>query len=482
MSLMIRKIRTGLGAVALASLAGCAVNPVTGQREIALISENQEIQMGRQGAQEAEQSIGLVPDQALQAYVSQLGQSMARTSERPALPWQFGVVDDPTPNAFALPGGFIYITRGLMSLMNSEAELVSVLGHEIGHVTARHSVNMISRAQLTQLTLGVGMILLPDLARFGDLAGGGMQLLFLRYGRDAERQADDLGFRYTLQQGYDVRDMVNVFAQLQRAGEASGQSPLPSWLSTHPNPGERIERIQGQIAQLQQPLDQARRGVDTYMARIEGMIYGENPRHGFFTGTLFQHPDMRFRMQFPQGWRFQNLPQAVIAVSGQQDAMIQLTLAEGTLDVAANRFFGQQGLQSARVGRTTINGFPAVSGAFQARMQDGTVIAGVAAFISYENRVYQILGYSAAQQLQRYEPTYSGVIGSFNRLTDPQALNIQPNRIAVVRTTEPMTLAQFHARFPSRIPVEEVARINALAGPAAQIPTGSRVKRVIAGS
>ena len=171
------------GVLTAAAVSACATNPVTGERQLALISESQEIAMGREAAQEAEASIGLVDDAGLQTYVKNIGAKLAASSERPALPWTFGVVDDPTPNAFALPGGFIYVTRGMMNLMDSEAELASVLGHEIGHVTARHAVTMISRQQLTQLGLGLGGVLFPDIGPATQALGAGMQLLFLRYGR-----------------------------------------------------------------------------------------------------------------------------------------------------------------------------------------------------------------------------------------------------------------------------------------------------------
>ena len=461
-------------------VAGCATNPVTGERQLALISESQEIQMGREGAASAEASIGMVDDAGLQSYVSQLGLTLARDSERPNLPWKFGVVDDPTPNAFALPGGFIYVTRGLLGVMNSEAELVTVLGHEVGHVTARHSVSLLSRAQLAQLGLGVGMILLPDLAALGNLAGGGLQLLFLRYGRDAERQADDLGYRYALTKGYDVREMVDVFAALQRLGEASGQSPLPSWLSSHPHADERIQRIQQKLAAETQSFEQAKRNVDPYLARLERLVYGDNPRAGFFRNSLFMHPDLRFQIEFPQGWKTQNLSQAVTAGSPQQDGAMQLTLAAGGAEQAANTFFGQQGIQSEQVSRQTINGNQAVTGYFQANTEQG-VVRGVAAFIAYNNATYQILGFSTAQSFSRYEAAFISSIRSFNRLTDAQALNVQPNRITIVRTTQAMTLAEFNSRFPSRIPINELALINGLADGNARIPTNTLVKRVVAG-
>ena len=465
----------------LALSSGCATNPVTGERQLALISESQEIQMGQQAAAQAEQSIGLVENQALQNYVQNIGATMAAQSERPDLPWTFRVVDDPTPNAFALPGGYIFVTRGILSLMNSEAELAGVIGHEIGHVTARHSVTLMSRAQIAQLGLGLGSIFVPEIAQVGQLAGAGLQLLFLSYGRDAERQADDLGFRYALDQNYDVREMVNMFSQLQRSSQAAGHSPLPTWLASHPYPEERIQRIQQALAELPRDLSSTRRNVEQYMNQIDGMVYGDNPRAGFFEGGLFLHPDLRFRLQFPQGWQTQNLAQSVSALSPDKDAVMQLTLAQGSETQAANQFFGQQGLSASQVGRTTINGMPAVTGYFQAQTQDGT-IAGVAAFIAYDGRTYQILAYTPAQRLQRYDQLFRSSIGSFDRLTDARALNVQPERISIVRPTQAMTLSEFNRRYPSTIELAELALINQLESGNSRIAAGRPIKRVAPGN
>ena len=175
---------------------GCAVNPATGQHQLSFISEQQEIQMGQQSDPEIVASMGLVPDQQVQSYVQQLGKRLAAASERPDLPWTFRVIDDPTVNAFAVPGGYVYVTRGLLTHITSEAQLAGVIGHEIGHVTARHSVNDMSKQQLAQIGLGVGMIVSPTLAALGNLAASGMQVLFLKYSRDHENQADELGVRY----------------------------------------------------------------------------------------------------------------------------------------------------------------------------------------------------------------------------------------------------------------------------------------------
>src|SRR6185312_6983377 len=169
-------------------------------------------------------------------YVSSIGMKMAKASERPNLPWEFHVVNDASVNAFALPGGFIFVTRGLMTAINDEAELATVVGHEIGHVTNRHSVQQISKAQVAQLGLGIGSILSSDIARMSGIASQGLGILFLKYSRDAENQADKAGFRYALNQNYNVSEMANVFQTLDRMSQASGGGKLPEWLSTHPDP------------------------------------------------------------------------------------------------------------------------------------------------------------------------------------------------------------------------------------------------------
>jgi predicted Zn-dependent protease len=479
MSMLRNRVRARAAAALVCLLAaGCATNPVTGRRQLALISEPQEIQLGRQSAQEVGQQLGLVENQALQQYVQRIGEELARESERPALPWTFRVVDDPTPNAFALPGGFIFMTRGMMNLIDSEAELAAVLGHEIGHVTARHSVTQISRGQLAQLGLGVGSIFFPEAAQtFGGLAQTGMQLLFLSYGRDAERQADELGFRYALRERYEVREMDDVFATLQRLGQASGRSTLPSWAASHPSEPERIRSAQARADTVTtRPLNLRR---EEYLARIDGLMYGENPRQGFFRDGVFLHPDLRFRIEFPQGWRTQNTPQSVNALAPQQDAVLQLTLGQGNgAEDAARRFLSQQGIRPGQGGRQTVNGNPAVITYFQAQTQQG-VVGGMAAFIEYGGRVYQVLAFTPAQAFGRFEPSFRRVISSFAPVTDPSVLNVRPNRVDIVRTTRAMTLAQFNRQYPSVIPIAELAILNQVESESTNLPAGSW-KRVVA--
>jgi predicted Zn-dependent protease len=216
-----------------------------------------------------------------------------------------------------------------------------------------------------------------------------------------------------------------------------------------------------------------------YLGHVDNMVYGDDPRQGFFRNGEFLHPDLRFRMQFPRDWKTQNLAQAVMAGSPRGDAMIQLTMAKGSPTEAANTFFGQQGIQSSQVSRDDINGIPAVTGYFQVQTQEG-VIAGFAAFIQYNNNTYQLLEYTTSAQLQTYDPTFRGVARSFAPLNDPAILNVRPNRIDVVQLQSAMSLADFNRRNPSQINLNELALINQVADANTVLPAGTSIKRVIA--
>ncbi len=235
----------GLCAV-LAIATACATNPVTGKSQFMLMSESQEIAMGKQMLAQTEQESGFYPDAALQSYVSDIGMRMARASERPNLPWEYHVIDDPAINAFAAPGGFIFITRGILTYLNSEAELAAVLGHETGHVTARHSAAMASQQMGIQGILGIGAILKPELSQgiLGQAAGVGASLYFLKFSRDDEKQADGIGHRYALHDHYDPREMPKTFLTLQRVSN-TGSNQMPGFLSTHPDPGDRVRYTHG---------------------------------------------------------------------------------------------------------------------------------------------------------------------------------------------------------------------------------------------
>ena len=220
--------RTSTALLALAfAAAACSTNPATGKKQLAMMGQGQEVEMGRQADQEISATMGLYPDEKVQAYVDRVGKALAAKSERPDLPWTFRVLDDPIVNAFALPGGYVYVTRGLMTHLTSEAELASVLGHEIGQ-SGRHTVERMSKAQLASIGLAVGMILQPELRNYGDLAQAGLGLLYLNYSRDDEREADSLGLRYLSGGSYDPREMVEVFDVLRRVSESRSRGGSPA--------------------------------------------------------------------------------------------------------------------------------------------------------------------------------------------------------------------------------------------------------------
>jgi predicted Zn-dependent protease len=461
---------------ALAVLVGsCATNPVTGKREFTLVSEGQEVEMGKGAAEEVAQTIGLYDNAATQSYVERLGKSLAAQSERPELPWTFRVVDDPVVNAFALPGGFIFITRGLMAHMNSEAQLVSVLGHEIGHVTAKHSVQQISRAQAAQVLLIGGMLASDTVAALGDVGLAGLSVLFLKYGRDAERQADDLGFKYSVNQGYDVRSMPGVFATLKRVSESAGAERLPNWLSTHPSPDERIERIQQKIAQQNPP--QGKDEQQAYLAMTDGLTYGANPRQGFFDNGVFKHPDMRFQVTMPSGWKATNLSQAVVAEASGGTAVFQLTMAkEASPGQALEKFAANQAVSAVEKVDVPVHGLQASSARFQAKTEGGQ-LAGLVTFVSHQGKTFQLMGLAPAAGFAAQEATFKQVQGSFGPLTDQAALSVQPARVKLVSAPSSMTLAERVSKQGSGLSAEKVAILNQM-DPATRLQAGQKVKIV----
>ncbi|MCP3141779.1 M48 family metalloprotease [Pyxidicoccus xibeiensis] len=461
----------------LLSLTTCVRNPATGERMLSLVSKDEEIALGRQGAQDVRQSIGLLDDAKVQEYVARVGLPMAKRSERQDIPWSVQAVDDPVVNAFALPGGPVFVTRGLLTHLNSEAELASVLGHEIAHITARHSVEQLSKAQLAQVGLVVGSVISEDVAKYGGLAAAGLQLLFLKYGRDDERQSDELGFRYMLESGYDVRDAANVFETLGRVGEAAGGGGLPSWLSTHPNPEDRVQAARQRAEQAGVDVSKLKQGRDEYLAMLQGMAYGEDPRQGFFQGSVFLHPGLRFQLTFPQGWKTANQTQAVLGVSPREDAIVGLAPAGKLAPQEALRtFLSQQGIQPLDAAPA---GYPPGTAYFQAQTQQG-VIRGVTTFLTHAGTTFQLLGYTPAEGLATYDDAFRSTFSSFRELTDAAALAVQPARLELVKLDTAMTVQQFNERHPSTIPVEELALINGVR-PGDTLPAGRTVKRVTGG-
>jgi predicted Zn-dependent protease len=474
------KVSLGGLMLVLLSSTGCAVNPATGQRQLSLMSEAQEIQMGRDADPEIVAAMGLYPDESLQAYVQNLGTQLAAVSERPNLPWTFRVLDDPLINAFALPGGFIYVTRGIMAYLDSEAELVGVLGHEIGHVTARHSVSRISRAQLAQLGLGVGMILAPELQQFEGLASASMGLLFLKFGRDDERQSDDLGVRYMSRLGYDPAQLSGVMGMLSSVTSAEDGARGPEWLSTHPNPENREEAILERAARTEVARDPPLVVREPYLRMLDGLTFGENPREGFFRGAVFHHPDMAFSLDFPQGWRTANSKQAVQSLSPEEDALLVLSLGEGSTPAGALRsFLAGEGMQGGTISEAAVNGLPAAAADFRFTSSDGT-LDGRVVFIQHRGTLFRFLGYAPASAWAARRGAVRASLESFRPLTDQRLLSVQPTRLRVVTLSRSANLTHVLEQEGAGDHIEEARKLNRLEGNP-PLPAGTVLKIPVGG-
>ena len=454
-------------AYALTLLApGCAINPATGKSQFSLVSESQEIQLGVEGDKGIQAEYGIYEDPELTAYVDRVGQKLAAVSERPDLEWHFRVIDSPVINAFALPGGYIYITRGILAVLNSEAQLAGVLGHEIGHVTARHGAQQMTRAQLAALGFGVGSAFIEGFRPYSELAQQGLGLLFLKYGRGDETLADELGVRYTTRAGFDPREIPATYGTLAQLAAQSGQS-LPTFLSTHPDPGSReVTTQQLAAAAVAGRKDTAplRVAANEYKQELSGLVYGDDPREGFVEAGVFYHPGLRFQLRFPDGWKIQNTQQAVTGVAADQKAAVEMTLAPaGGAATPADyvRALQQKGAISEAAGRTgKVSVWPAWIGRIVIPKEGAAGSPLHAAWVARDaGRYYQFLG---APGDAAGEPGFSSTLTSFRELTDAAKLGRQPNRVELVTVAQPSatlaTVVQGTARLA--IAAEEIAFIN----------------------
>jgi predicted Zn-dependent protease len=305
-------------------------------------------------------------------------------------------------------------------------------------------------------------------------------MLFLKFSRADESQADRLGFKYMLDGGYDPREMTDVFSVLQKVSQQAGAGRLPQWMSSHPDPENRQAWAARAVANLKRDLSGLTVNRQPYLRQLDGIVFGENPREGFFEGALFRHPDMAFRIEFPPGWKTSNQKQAVSAVSPQQDAVVALQGAGApSAQQAAQQFFSQQGVEAGQPWRRQIGGFPAVSYSFRAQTQQG-ILRGLVAWIEYQNNVFRLLGYTPEGKWPQYERAFAESIASFNRETDRAVLEVKPRRLKIVELNHPATLEALLRDYPSTVAPQTVALINNLTGNAT-LAAGDDFKRVIGG-
>ncbi|MBL7700538.1 MAG: M48 family metalloprotease [Chitinophagaceae bacterium] len=426
------------------SLGECAKNPVTGNRQLVLMSEAQEIEMGKSADPEIIAQYGLYPDSSLQKFINEKGKQMAAISHRPNLDYQFRIVDSDIINAFAVPGGYVYFTRGIMAHFNNEAEFAGVLGHEIGHIAARHSVIQQRNQMLGQIGIIAGVIIAPDLAQFAETASQGVGLLLLKFGRDAERESDRLGVEYSSKINYDAEYMAGFFNTLARQSQASGSDELPDFLSTHPNPADRNVTVSKLAKEwkaklkLTNPMENR----NSYLKRIEGLIYGEDPAQGYVENNAFYHPVLKLQFPIPQNWQYINSPTAFQMAPKDGKAMMMLTLAKGAnLQEAASATLKQYNLTAVQSQEVKVNGLTALAMVADQKSEQQT-LRTLSYFIQYNNNIYHIIGVSALADFDAYAASFSNTMKSFGPLSDPSKLNKKPQRVRVKTVSKASTFQE----------------------------------------
>jgi predicted Zn-dependent protease len=454
---------------ALLLMPSCAVNPVTGKRQFMLMSEAQEIQMGRDYDPQVTATFGEYQNEALLAFIQEQGLEMGKISHRPNLEYHFRILDTPVINAFAVPGGYIYLTRGILAQFNNEAEMIGVLGHEMGHITARHSVARASKQQLGQLLLIGGMIASEEFRKYAQFAMAGMELLFLSYSREDEREADRLGVEYTAKIGYDARRMADFYQVLVKMNLASDHGGVPTFLSTHPDPGDRYNAVKQDAGRWMDSLsnDNWKTNAEGYLAMLDGMVYGEDPRQGYVDGNTFYHPELKFFFSFPAGWRLENSPMQVSIAPGDGKALMLFMFAPGnSLEEAAQNTLQQLDLNVIETNRTRVNGLPAIAALSDQVQQNPNTgeqqtIRVLSYFIDYEGSYYVFHGVSSGADFDTYLRAFETSMAGFDRLADPARLNVQPERIRIRRTERTATFSEILRDFG--VPgdkMEEVAFLN----------------------
>jgi len=318
-------------------LAACAKNPATGNQDFVMMSESEELKVGQQVFNEMRKNMVLLPENdPLAQYVDRVGQKIAATADRKDLFFRFYVVDDDTINAFALPGGYIFIHRGLINHLNNEAELAAVLGHEAGHVTARHSVQQISKARAYQTAMMVTSIFVPIPQAAGMLSDVMATAILKGYGRDAELQSDELSIRYLARAGYDPHATIGILKTLKRLNDISTKEKTDAGetvenyhgaFASHPETSKRIEEAIAQAATLEGHSG----GIvnhDAMLAAVDGYPYGDSEQQGAVVGRRFLHPELGIQLTFPKDWVITNSPQALTARLRQEKVFFMLGMKE----------------------------------------------------------------------------------------------------------------------------------------------------------
>ncbi len=451
--------------------SSCSRNPITGKKEISLLSAAGEQAMGDQADPSIIAAYGLYDDQSLQDFINEKGRAMGKVSHLPDLTYNFRLLDSPVVNAFAVPGGYVYFTRGIMAHFNNEAEFAGVLGHEIGHITARHSAKQQTQQMLGQALFIGGVIASEKFRNVANEAGQGLGLVFLKFGRDHESQSDELGVEYSTKIGYDSHEMADFFKTLSRLSSQSGQS-IPTFLSTHPNPVNRFEKVHEMSTETQNALGLRNLKVNRneYLRRIDGLVYGEDPRQGYVENNIFYHPELKFQYPIPQGWQYQNSPSQVQMAPQDGKALMIFTLSpETTLDAASRAVVEQFSMNVLESQRTSVNRYSAiamVSDVPGGQDQTGQQVAGpriLTYLIQKDNFIYIFHGLTEVKDFNAFSNTFKRTMTGFAKLTDSSKINVEPTRIKVASVQRTGTLqSAFQNLGVSNRDMNELAIVNGM--------------------
>jgi len=457
--------------VAVLVVCSCATNPATGRRQVILMSEADEIQLGKQSDAEVRKQMGLYGDAEIQRYVSRVGERLARAGHRPNLPWTFGVVDEPAVNAFALPGGYIYITRGILPFLRDEAELAAVMGHEVGHVDARHQAAAYSRQTLAGGGLAILGVFVPETRPLQGVAEVALGFMFLKHGREDEIEADRLGVSYASAGGWEPRAMTGLLGTLARLDEASGtRRGVPNWALTHPPTADRVAKVEEAITAARAAGGSATNKSE-FERVLDGIVFGDSREKGIVRGNEFFHPVLGFAVRFPQRWEIINTDEQVAARESDESnvaIVLQLATASGSVQQAAQAGMTKAGFRETAGQRTDINGLPAYVGLYDGAINN-TRVTVRAAHIQAGGRIYLVAGIAPPQQFSRADAAFKASIESFRTLSRQEADRIQPNHVDfyVVRSgdtwdsisrgvaggaVKPTTLAIMNGRDPNAAP------------------------------
>lgn len=468
-------------ATALLPLGACSTNPATGKQQFAaLMSPSQENEVGASEHQKIVQQFGLVEDKALNNYVTSIGNKVTANTERPEVKYKFFIIDSPIVNAFALPGGYIYVSRGLLALAGSEAELASVLGHEAGHITGRHSAERYSRGVVT--TLGAGILSAAIGSEGASQAlGVGANLFMSSYSRDQENEADTLGLRYMTRGGYAPEAVPSFLYSLQRQSqlEASlnGQSGQGfSYFSTHPATSDRVSKTKAEAGVYPQGGNHSR---DTHLNAINGMTYGDSAKQGFARGTDFYHPAMGFTFSVPQGFKITNQPSQVVATNNAGSVVI-FDMVANKQGLSPSQFIGNVWLKEAKLQgleNITVNGLPAATASLPGTVGGKAVTIRVVA-ISWQGKLVRFqmaIPNSASSALveQLKKTTYS-----FRMMSASEKKSVHPYKLRLYTAKANDTVASISRRMPFDTMQEERFRILNAIGPGQDVAPGARYKIV----